>query len=62
MCVHKVDKGEQPACVASVNSDAVIFGDLYDSSSKINQTLKKVQSTQIRADLNLNTAVRYSGI
>jgi hypothetical protein len=24
--------------------------------------LKKVQSAQIRADLNLNTGVRYSGI
>ncbi len=62
LCVHKVDKGEQPACVEAVDSDAVIFGDLYDSSSKISQTLKKVQSTQIRADLNLNTGVRYSGI
>ncbi|WP_138119500.1 sulfate reduction electron transfer complex DsrMKJOP subunit DsrO [Bathymodiolus heckerae thiotrophic gill symbiont] len=62
MCVHKVDKGEQPACVEAVDSDAVIFGDLYDSNSKINQTLKKIQSAQIRADLNLNTAVRYSGI
>ena len=62
MCVHKVDKGEVPACVASVNSDAVIFGDLYDASSKINQTLKTIQSAQIRADLNLNTGVRYSGI
>lgn len=62
MCVHKVDKGEEPACVASVNSDAVIFGDLYNASSKINQTLKTIQSAQIRADLNLNTGVRYSGI
>ncbi|WP_428087698.1 sulfate reduction electron transfer complex DsrMKJOP subunit DsrO [Candidatus Thioglobus sp.] len=62
LCVHKVDKGEQPACVASIDSDAVIFGDLYDSTSNINQTLKKVQSTQIRGDLNLNTGVRYSGI
>ncbi len=62
LCVHKVDNGEQPACVASVNSDAVIFGDLYDSSGKLHQTLKQVQSTQIRADLNLNTGVRYSGI
>jgi len=62
LCVHKVDNGESPACVASVNSDAVIFGDLYDANSKINQTLKKVQSTQIRADLKLNTGVRYSGI
>lgn len=62
LCVHKVDKGEMPACVASVNSDAVIFGDLYDPNSKINKTLKKIQSAQIRADLNLNTGVRYSGI
>ncbi len=62
MCVHKVDKGETPACVESVNSEAVIFGDLYDESSQINQTLKIVQSSQIRADLNLNTGVRYSGI
>ncbi len=30
--------------------------------SNINQTLKKVQSAQIRADLDLNTGVRYSGI
>ncbi len=62
MCVHKIDKGEVPACVTSVNSDAVIFGDLYDASSKINQTLKTIQSAQIRADLNLNTGVRYSGL
>ncbi len=62
LCVHKVDNGEQPACVVRVNSEAVIFGDLYDPNSKINQTLKKIQSTQIRADLNLNTGVRYSGI
>lgn len=62
MCVHKVDKGEMPACVEAVGSDGVIFGDLKDPSSKINQTLRKIQSTQIRADLNLNTGVRYSGI
>lgn len=62
MCVHKVDKGEQPACVGSISGDAVIFGDLYDANSHINQTLKKIQSTQIRSDLNLNTGVRYSGI
>jgi len=62
LCAHKVDKDEQPACVEAVNSDAVIFGDLLDVTSNIHQTLKRVQSTQIRADLNLNTGVRYSGI
>jgi molybdopterin-containing oxidoreductase family iron-sulfur binding subunit len=62
LCVHRVDKGEMPACAEVVSNDGVIFGDLYDVNSKINQTLKKIQSTQIRADLNLNTGVRYSGI
>lgn len=62
LCVHRVDQGGMPACAEAVSSDAVIFGDLYDANSKINQTLKKIQSTQIRADLNLNTGVRYSGI
>jgi molybdopterin-containing oxidoreductase family iron-sulfur binding subunit len=62
LCVHRVDKGDAPACAEEINSDAVIFGDLYDANSKINQVLKKIQSTQIRADLNLNTGVRYSGI
>ncbi|SFV54523.1 Sulfite reduction-associated complex DsrMKJOP iron-sulfur protein DsrO (=HmeA) [hydrothermal vent metagenome] len=62
LCVHKVDKGEQPACVSAVKSDAIIFGDLYDSNSKINKALKTQQSSQIRSDLNLNTGVRYSGL
>jgi len=61
MCVHRVDKGEKPACLTSISSDAIVFGDLYDPSSEINKKLKEVQSRQIRADLNLNTGVRYSG-
>ncbi len=62
MCVHKIDNNEQPACVDSCTSGALLFGDLYDNNSEISQRLKKVQSDQIRADLNLNTAIRYSGI
>lgn len=62
LCVHKVDKGEQPACVSAVNNEGLLFGDLYDENSQINKVLKTKQSSQIRADLNLNTAVRYSGI
>lgn len=61
MCVHRVDNGGTPACVMA-SGGAIIFGDLNDSSSEISQKLRKVQSTQIRADLNLNTGVRYSGI
>ena len=61
LCVHKIDAGEQPACVAS-SAGAIVFGDLNDATSEISQQLKARGGTQIRADLGLNTGVRYQGI
>ena len=61
LCVHRVDAGKNPACV-DAEPKAVIFGDLNDPDSIISQTLKDKESTQIRADLGLNTGVRYLGI
>lgn len=61
LCVHRVDAGKQPACVEAA-SDAVVFGDLNDPESAISQSLKKHEAQQIRADLGLNTGVRYWGI
>ncbi|HHC73117.1 MAG TPA: 4Fe-4S dicluster domain-containing protein [Thiotrichales bacterium] len=65
LCVHRVDKGRQPACVEACNGDghkAMIFGDLKDPGSEISRELKKYPSTQIRADLRLNPGVFYKGI
>jgi molybdopterin-containing oxidoreductase family iron-sulfur binding subunit len=39
-----------------------VFGDLKDPNSAVSQALAKAQTTQLRADLKLNTGVRYSGI
>lgn len=61
MCVHRIDNGQLPACVEAA-PDAVVFGDLNDPNSTISQTLKAVGGKQIRADLGLNTGVRYNGI
>jgi molybdopterin-containing oxidoreductase family iron-sulfur binding subunit len=64
-CVHRVDTGETPACVEACtaeNHNAMVFGDMKDPSSEISQQLKKYNSRQIRADLQLNTGVRYRGI
>jgi tetrathionate reductase subunit B len=58
LCVHRVDRGETPACVEAC-SPAMVFGDLNDSSSEIRRRLKSEPSTQLRADLALNTGVRY---
>ena len=65
MCVHRVDEGGTPACVEACSADnhnALVFGDLYDENSEISRELKKHDSVEIRADLGLNTGVRYRGI
>jgi molybdopterin-containing oxidoreductase family iron-sulfur binding subunit len=61
MCVHRVDEGRKPACVEA-EPQAMIFGDLNDADSDISKTLQKFGGKQIRADLGLNTGVRYHGI
>ena len=66
LCVHKIDRGDgSTACAdacAGENHKAIIFGDLKDSRSEISRQLKARPSSQIRADLNLNTGVRYRGL
>ena len=57
--------GEQPACVEACNANghqAMIFGDLKNPESALSQALKSQASTEVRADLGLNTGVRYQGI
>lgn len=65
MCAHRVDKDENPACVEACSKaehGAMLFGDLKDANSAISQELKKHGGEQIRADLGLNTGVRYQGL
>ena len=64
-CVHRVDNDRTPACVeacSAENHNAMVFGDLNDPSSDISKELKQHSTRQIRADLQLNTGVRYRGI
>ena len=64
-CVHRVDDDRTPACVEACtaeNHNAMVFGDLNDPSSDISIQLRQHNSRQIRADLELNTGVRYRGI
>jgi molybdopterin-containing oxidoreductase family iron-sulfur binding subunit len=65
LCVHKVDAGENPACVDACNESghkSMFFGDLNDPSSDVSKELSRRGGKQIRADLGLNTGVRYRGI
>ncbi len=65
MCVHRVDKDGTPACVEACNKaghQAMWFGDLNNPNSDISKRLKEYGGNQIRADLGLNTGVRYQGL
>ncbi len=64
-CVQRVDRNETPACVEACNAqghNAMLFGNLNDPESEIARTVKTYATTEVRADLNLNTGVRYQGI
>ncbi len=65
LCVHRVDsvdKGQQPACAEACPNKSILFGNLNDPESDISKKKRTVASTQVRADLGLNTGIRYQGI
>ena len=67
LCVHRVDRDERPipACAeacAAEGHHAMVFGDLHDDQSPIARTLDQFASQQLRANLDLNTGVRYRNV
>ena len=65
MCVHRIDADRLPACVeacAAEGGGAMLFGDLNDPTSAIAIAVARQASEQIRADLGLNTGVRYQNL
>ncbi|MDR2240466.1 MAG: 4Fe-4S dicluster domain-containing protein [Zoogloeaceae bacterium] len=65
LCVHRIDRGETPACVAAcaaAGHAAMLFGDLNDPASAISQRIREVRTTVARADLALDPGVRYEGL
>jgi molybdopterin-containing oxidoreductase family iron-sulfur binding subunit len=64
-CVHRADGNRLPACVEACSNaghKALVFGDLNDAESTVSKRLSTMQTTQVRDDLGLNTAVRYHGV
>ena len=64
-CVHRVDEGEQPACVEACGGTkrgALTFGDLNDPDSDISKKVAEYPTQTIRSDLGLKPGVRYMGL
>lgn len=62
MCVHRVDRGLNPACMDGCKHGAIIFGDLKNPQSEISKRLRTYPNKQIRSDLRLDTGVYYEGV
>ncbi|HKB60122.1 MAG TPA: 4Fe-4S dicluster domain-containing protein [Gallionellaceae bacterium] len=65
LCVDRVDRGEQPACVESCAKEghkALVFGDLNNPNSEISQRIRSVASIKLREDLGLDTAFSFVGL
>lgn len=66
LCVHRRDNGgTSTACAdacAAEGHKAILFGDLKDPEGPLSRALAGLPSRQIRADLALNTGVRYAGV
>ncbi|OGT04608.1 MAG: 4Fe-4S ferredoxin [Gallionellales bacterium RBG_16_57_15] len=62
LCVHRIDQGLQPACAEACPNQAILFGDLNDTDSEISKKIRSVASVQVRANLGLNTGIRYQGL
>ena len=63
LCVQRRDNGgTTTACQDACSQGAIIFGDLKDPNSAVSQAMAKYPNVQIRADLKLNTGVRYTDV
>lgn len=64
--MDKVDRGDSiTACAEAclrAGHQVILFGDLKDPGSEISKRLATEATRSIRADLSLNTGVRYQNL
>jgi Fe-S-cluster-containing dehydrogenase component len=60
-CVHRVEKGLDPACVETCPTDALVFGDIDDSDSPISQYVQEKRSWQLLEEAGTSPNIFYVG-
>jgi molybdopterin-containing oxidoreductase family iron-sulfur binding subunit len=60
-CVHRVEKGMQPACVNTCPTDALVFGDVDDADTPISAYLREKSSWQLLDEAGTRPSVYYVG-
>ncbi|MBR2789946.1 MAG: 4Fe-4S dicluster domain-containing protein [Eggerthellaceae bacterium] len=62
MCKGRVEKGEDPACVATCITKSRWFGDLDDPDSVINQKIRELHARTLLPELGTKPSVYYAGL
>jgi len=62
LCIHRLEKGLQPACFEICPTEARIFGDLNDPGSKINYFLKNHTCMVLKPNLNTGSKLFYNAL
>lgn len=62
LCIHRLEKGLQPACFEICPTEARIFGDLNDPGSKLHSFLKNHTCMVIKPNLNTDSKLFYNAL
>jgi Fe-S-cluster-containing dehydrogenase component len=61
-CVHRVNKGLEPACVNACPARARIFGDLNDPNSEARKLISKNPTSTLKPEMGTKPRVYYIGL
>lgn len=59
MCAHRVDRGEEPMCVAHCPTQAMVFGDLDDPNSEVSKLIRERRGDQLRPEFGTDPSIYY---
>jgi len=58
-CIHRIEKGELPACIVSCMGRAGFFGDINDSRSLVSELLQQPNVMRLKEELGAEPKVYY---